>query len=532
MPTRQGIPTGSGEGEQGPPGVQGVGIESVEFSVNNSTLSLGLNMTNGTTQGPFNATFTDLESLDQVTLSGTANVNKLEVQDLNGNVVFNVNTATDAVTTRFNTLDDGSGNVIITGTVTTTLPASSIVQTTSGSQLTASNTLPTSCTIPSATISNPTITGLTASELVQTNVSGQVVTSNTLPTSCTIPSATISNPTITGLTASELLHTNVSGQVVTSNVLPSGCIITSPIITNPTITNPTLSGTITTGLTTSEIVQTNGSGQLVASNTLPSSCTIPSPTISNPTISNPTITGLTASELLQTNSSGQVVTSNTLPTGCTMPSATITNPTITGLTASQVVQTNSSGQLVTSNALSGVAVTASTVDSTPIGATTPSSGAFTSLSASGNIRFGTTGLGYTYEFTVTSLVTSSATEYIPIFQMAQLPVAAANGTIYLIQYSFVASSTSGGEYAYFTSSVPAQLAVYANTSTNINTFGGTFPAIPAVTYVGGTGNLFSSTMMQFNSGSVVSGNLIYFIPLYNGLPFNITIAVKVIVANS
>ena len=493
MPTRQGIPTGSGEGEQGPPGVQGVGIESVEFSVNNSTLSLGLNMTNGTTQGPFNATFTDLESLDQVTLSGTANVNKLEVQDLNGNVVFNVNTATDAVTTRFNTLDDGSGNVIITGTVTTTLPASSIVQTTSGSQLTASNTL---------------------------------------PTSCTIPSATISNPTITGLTASELLHTNVSGQVVTSNVLPSGCIITSPIITNPTITNPTLSGTITTGLTTSEIVQTNGSGQLVASNTLPSSCTIPSPTISNPTISNPTITGLTASELLQTNSSGQVVTSNTLPTGCTMPSATITNPTITGLTASQVVQTNSSGQLVTSNALSGVAVTASTVDSTPIGATTPSSGAFTSLSASGNIRFGTTGLGYTYEFTVTSLVTSSATEYIPIFQMAQLPVAAANGTIYLIQYSFVASSTSGGEYAYFTSSVPAQLAVYANTSTNINTFGGTFPAIPAVTYVGGTGNLFSSTMMQFNSGSVVSGNLIYFIPLYNGLPFNITIAVKVIVANS
>ena len=63
-------------------------------------------------------------------------------------------------------------------------------------------------------------------------------------------------------------------------------------------------------------------------------------------------------------------------------------PTITG-NANKPIRVNSAGTaLEASAAQSGLAITASTVDSTPVGATTPSTGAFTTLSTTGNATIG------------------------------------------------------------------------------------------------------------------------------------------------
>ena len=59
-------------------------------------------------------------------------------------------------------------------------------------------------------------------------------------------------------------------------------------------------------------------------------------------------------------------------------------PTITG-NANKPIRVNSAGTaLEASAAQSGLAITARTVDSTPVGATTPSTGAVTTLSTTGN----------------------------------------------------------------------------------------------------------------------------------------------------
>lgn len=65
-------------------------------------------------------------------------------------------------------------------------------------------------------------------------------------------------------------------------------------------------------------------------------------------------------------------------------------PTITG-NATKPIRVNAAGTaLEASSAQSGLAITSSTVNSTPIGATTPSTGAFTTLSASGSATIGGT----------------------------------------------------------------------------------------------------------------------------------------------
>lgn len=70
----------------------------------------------------------------------------------------------------------------------------------------------------------------------------------------------------------------------------------------------------------------------------------------------------------------QFVTSTNMPSN----GFTLTNPDMVGggLKLSAASDTG----------FSGVAITLSTVDSTPIGATTPSTGAFTTVSATGNIN--------------------------------------------------------------------------------------------------------------------------------------------------
>jgi hypothetical protein len=111
-----GISSLGGSNSAGQRGPAGVGVTSITFVDNvNGTATLTFNMSDGSTQGPFTTNFTSdtITNVNQLTLTATANANKLEVKDAGGNVVFNVNTSTDAVTTRYNTLDDGSGNTQI-----------------------------------------------------------------------------------------------------------------------------------------------------------------------------------------------------------------------------------------------------------------------------------------------------------------------------------------------------------------------------------------------------------------------------------
>jgi hypothetical protein len=73
----------------------------------------------------------------------------------------------------------------LSGTITTNLTASKIIQSNGSSQLTASNTLPSSCSATSMTLTTPTLsgtisTGLTASSIVQTDGSSNLTASNTL----------------------------------------------------------------------------------------------------------------------------------------------------------------------------------------------------------------------------------------------------------------------------------------------------------------------------------------------------------------
>jgi len=67
----------------------------------------------GTATFDESTTMAGLTSSGPVVISGANNANMFEVIDNSSNVAFNVNTTTDAVTTKTNTLDDGSGNMII-----------------------------------------------------------------------------------------------------------------------------------------------------------------------------------------------------------------------------------------------------------------------------------------------------------------------------------------------------------------------------------------------------------------------------------
>lgn len=66
-------------------------------------------------------------------------------------------------------------------------------------------------------------------------------------------------------------------------------------------------------------------------------------------------------------------------------------PALTGNANKVIVVNSTAGALTATTALSGLAVTSSTVNSTPIGGTTPAAGAFTTLSASGGITGALTG---------------------------------------------------------------------------------------------------------------------------------------------
>jgi hypothetical protein len=93
--------TGSGErGPRGPQGINGVGISSITTVDNNDgSLSLTVNLTDGTTQGPFTNTLVSdtLINLNKLSLEGTDDVNKLLVKQANETLVMNANSVNGVV---------------------------------------------------------------------------------------------------------------------------------------------------------------------------------------------------------------------------------------------------------------------------------------------------------------------------------------------------------------------------------------------------------------------------------------------------
>jgi hypothetical protein len=220
---------------------------------------------------------------------------KLQINKGGGVPMFVVDNSTPAITISSNMTQIGSytttvPNLTYSGTLTTPLTASSIVQTNGSSQLIASNTLPSGCSATNMTLTNPTVSG------------NLTIT----PTSDNTGVFNVTNATNT-LTLLNVDSTN-SRVNVNSSLYLSGANNTrkffvtdslGPVLFNIDTSTPAVeigsgtncdlvcfsniiqfgSGYIQTTLSTNSLVQTDGSRNLIASNTLPSNLTLQGTTV-------------------------------------------------------------------------------------------------------------------------------------------------------------------------------------------------------------------------------------------------------------
>ena len=146
----------------------------------------------------------------------------------------------------------------------TPMSSSAVVQTNGASQLFASTSLPSAINIPSPNLSGTINTTLGYNSLVQTDGSANLKTSLTLPNSCSLSTASLVSPTLSGtITASGfttpgIIQNSASGVLSSSLTLPNSCSLSTA-----SLVSPTLSGTITaSGFTTPGIIQNSASGVL------------------------------------------------------------------------------------------------------------------------------------------------------------------------------------------------------------------------------------------------------------------------------
>lgn len=126
---------------------------NVQTQINSLTTGLGsyLPLAGGTVTG--STTFTD-----DVLINGAGSTNKFTVTQSGGATSFNVNTNTNAVTTQWNQLDDGAGNMGITGNMGIGgLTINSLVQSSASKNLISSNNLPSGSSATNMTLTSPTI---------------------------------------------------------------------------------------------------------------------------------------------------------------------------------------------------------------------------------------------------------------------------------------------------------------------------------------------------------------------------------------
>jgi len=173
------------------------------------------------------------------------------------------------------------------------------------------------------------------------------------------------------------------------------------------ITNSSLTYNPGTGLlTTTGVTATNGTftyvtpTNLSTGNAVLSGGTINNVVIGGTTPAAGTFTTATATNVTGTNVTGTYVTATNFSTA----NAQITGGTLTGITLENVTNLN-----VTNLSTANAVVTGGSVNSTPIGATTASTGAFTTLSTSGAATLASANVSGALIVTGTSTHTANAT---------------------------------------------------------------------------------------------------------------------------
>lgn len=165
-------------------GASSFSTSSGPFNFNSSTINMLYGTASRIMQTDVSKNIVYSNTLTNVTLSGNTTTGLTASRALITNASSQINVSsvtstelgymsgvTSAIQTQLNTLTTNvnlkanSANPSFTGTITTPLTASRLIQTNASSQLTASNTLPSSCSatnmsLTTPTISNPTITNL------------------------------------------------------------------------------------------------------------------------------------------------------------------------------------------------------------------------------------------------------------------------------------------------------------------------------------------------------------------------------------
>ena len=200
----------------------------------------------------------------------------------------------------------------------------------------------------------------------------------------------------TSLGGSEQLEAVQSGSSVRLTVTQIGAYINSqypaPGITSVTATSPltssTVSGAVTISLPSQSI--TNAYLATMAANTVKANL---SGSASTPTDVSPSAIldtfGTQVGSILYRGSSGWAALTSGTNGQILKANGTTSPPSWTSLGFGTMAYQDANAVAITGGTIAGVAITTSTINQTPIGATTPSTGAFTNLSASGTVTLGT-----------------------------------------------------------------------------------------------------------------------------------------------
>ena len=281
-----------------------------------------------------------------------------------------------------------SGNLVnFTGNpkdVFVTYPAERAVTTTEAATLT-NKTLSTGTAITAGTINNAAIGGTTPSTGAFTTLASSSTTTlngTTIPASKTLAVTTDKLNVFAATTSSELAG-------VISDETGSGALVfgTSPTLGTPTITTPAISGgtinnTVIGGTTRAAgsftTLDANGNTTLGDANT--DTVTFNARAASNLVPSTTNTRDLGATSLVWANVYATAFTEATFP---------VVSQTDVGTAPNQIPLNQYLGSLAFQNAESvNLDVTGGTINNASIGATTASTGAFTTLNASGNVLVG------------------------------------------------------------------------------------------------------------------------------------------------
>jgi len=235
----------------------------------------------------------------------------------------------------------GTGISVSSATGNVTIANTGVTSLTAGSGISLSGSTGAITVSVNGTGVVTSITG-TANEIIASSSTGNITLSTPQPIATT-SSVTFANVTDSALTQNAFMYPGASGLLTSTSAATNGQLLIGSTGNAPVVAN--LTGT------SNEVIVTNGAGSITLS--LPQAIA----TTNSPTFAGLTLSGLTG--YLYANGSSALTASTTIP-----------NTSITGL-----------GTMSTQNANS-VAITGGSINATTIGASTASTGAFTTLSAS------------------------------------------------------------------------------------------------------------------------------------------------------